>query len=126
MLECWSVGVLECWSAGVVGCSSVIGVSPVFPTLSPGFYDYKRNLIKASARRMYFVPEGQHDRSLARSAWESVHRENRPVGYGMIGHSYPRTGISRRRCAPCCRIRNFHRIGAHAGANQTVPYGTAP
>ena len=22
-------------------------------------------------RRMYFVPEGQHDRSLARSAWES-------------------------------------------------------
>ena len=29
---------------------------------------------------MYFAPEGQHDRSLARSAWESVHRENRPVG----------------------------------------------
>jgi hypothetical protein len=29
---------------------------------------------------MYFVPEGQHDRSLARSAWESVHRETRPVG----------------------------------------------
>ena len=27
------------------------------------------------------------DRSLARSAWESVPRKNRPVGYGMIGHS---------------------------------------
>jgi hypothetical protein len=39
---------------------------------------------------MYLVPEGQHDSSLARSAWESVHQENRPVGYGMIGHSYPR------------------------------------
>src|SRR3984957_446224 len=26
------------------------------------------------------------DRSLARSAWESVPRKNRPVGYGMIGH----------------------------------------
>src|SRR5208282_6614576 len=25
------------------------------------------------------------DRSLARSAWESVPRKNRPVGYGMIG-----------------------------------------
>jgi hypothetical protein len=40
---------------------------------------------------MYFVPEGQHDRSLARSAWEGGRRENRPVGYGMIGHSYPRS-----------------------------------
>ena len=43
------------------------------------------NLITASALRMYYVSEGQHDRSLARSAWEIVHRENRPVGYGMIG-----------------------------------------
>ena len=39
---------------------------------------------------MYFVPEGQHDSSLARSAWESVPRENRPVGYGMIVRSYLR------------------------------------
>jgi hypothetical protein len=38
---------------------------------------------------MVFVPEGQADRSLARSAWESVPRENRPVGYGMIGRSIP-------------------------------------
>jgi hypothetical protein len=30
------------------------------------------NLIKALARRMYFVPEGQHDRSQARSAWPGV------------------------------------------------------
>src|ERR1700693_1377145 len=27
------------------------------------------------------------DRRLARSAWESVPRKNRPVGYGMIGRS---------------------------------------
>jgi hypothetical protein len=26
------------------------------------------------------------DRSLARSAWESVSRKNRPVGHGMIGY----------------------------------------
>jgi hypothetical protein len=32
-----------------------------------------------------FVPEGQADRSQARSAWESVPRKNRPVGHGMIG-----------------------------------------
>jgi hypothetical protein len=36
---------------------------------------------------MAFVPEGQADRSLARSAWKSVPRKNRPVGYGMIGRS---------------------------------------
>jgi hypothetical protein len=27
------------------------------------------------------------DRSLARSAWESASRRNRPVGYGLIGRS---------------------------------------
>jgi hypothetical protein len=94
--------------------------------------------VKASARRMYFVPEGQHDRShstryrlltagLARSAWKSVQRENLPVGYGMIGRSYPR-GVSRRKM---CAVLSFsksghsnHRIVAHGCANQTVPSGT--
>jgi hypothetical protein len=38
---------------------------------------------------MAFVPEGQADRSQARCAWESVPREHRPVGYGMIGRSIP-------------------------------------
>jgi hypothetical protein len=33
---------------------------------------------------MYFVPEGQHDRSLARSAWDSATQKSRPVGYGLI------------------------------------------
>jgi hypothetical protein len=69
---------------------------------------------------MYFVPEGQHDRShstryrllmagLARSAWKGAQRENHPVGYGMIGHSYLRhpRSISRRECGPYCRIGNL-------------------
>ena len=42
-----------------------------------------------------FVPEGQADGSQARSAWDSVPRKNRPVGYGMIGAADP-TGFSRR------------------------------
>jgi hypothetical protein len=33
---------------------------------------------------MYFVPEGQHDRSQAQSAWASATPKSRPVGYGMI------------------------------------------
>jgi hypothetical protein len=37
--------------------------------------------------RMAFVPEGQHDRSQARSAWDRDPRKNRPVGYGMTARS---------------------------------------
>jgi hypothetical protein len=33
------------------------------------------------------LSRGQADSSQARSAWESVPRKNRPVGYGMIGRS---------------------------------------
>jgi hypothetical protein len=30
------------------------------------------------------VPQGLHDRSLARSAWDSAHQTSRPAGYGVI------------------------------------------
>jgi hypothetical protein len=33
---------------------------------------------------MAFVPEGQCDRSLPRSAWECAPQKSRPVGYGLI------------------------------------------
>ncbi len=33
---------------------------------------------------MAFVPEGRHDRSLARSAWNRATQKSRPVGYGLI------------------------------------------
>jgi hypothetical protein len=60
---------------------------------------------EALARGMYFVPSGQHDRSLARSAWKSVpHRGNRPGGYGMIGVAKPR-GFSPQEV--CCDARYF-------------------
>jgi hypothetical protein len=60
---------------------------PYLRAIQPRVYPISANLIKASARRKYFVPEGQHDSSLARSAWDSVQRANRPVGYSMIGRS---------------------------------------
>jgi hypothetical protein len=48
----------------------------------------------------------------------------------MIGHSYPRhRDISMAFLVEMCAVLSyskFHRIGAQAGANQTVPYGTAP
>jgi hypothetical protein len=40
--------------------------------------------------RMAFVPEGQADRSLARSAWDHATPKSRPVGYGVI-----RAGVRR-------------------------------
>jgi hypothetical protein len=39
---------------------------------SPGFIRISAKLIKALTGRMYFVPEGRHDRSQARSAWDSA------------------------------------------------------
>jgi hypothetical protein len=53
--------------------------------LSPGFKSISANLIKVSTERMYFVPEGQHDRSQARSAWR--HEENSPVPAGRLNGS---------------------------------------
>jgi hypothetical protein len=85
--------------------------------LAQAFNLISANLVKASTGRMYFVPEGQHDRSQARSAWESVPQMYRPVGHGMIGRSQFQRYFSWK-CAPCL-------IGAHTCTNHTVPYGTA-
>jgi hypothetical protein len=53
----------------------------------PGLKPISANLIKASTERMYFVPEGQHDRSQARSAWR--YEENSPVPEGRLNGSWP-------------------------------------
>src|SRR6202030_4561829 len=50
-----------------------------------GFNPISANLIEASTGRMYFVPEGQHDSSQARSAWR--HEENSPVPAGRLNGS---------------------------------------
>jgi hypothetical protein len=46
------------------------------------------NLSKASAGRVYFVPEGQHDSSQARSAWD--YEENSPVPARRLNRSWLR------------------------------------
>jgi hypothetical protein len=100
--------------------------------------------------RMAFVPEGQHDRSLARRAWEKRPSKapSRRVRYdrAQLTHNYFSS-----KCASCSsrnarysswkafrdhfhsaqryRIRNFLpsnlQIDAHTRTNHTVPYGTA-
>jgi hypothetical protein len=56
-----------------------------------GYTDSNRGFNRISANSMrlpmgewLFVPEGQCDPSLARSAWESPPQKSRPVGYGLI------------------------------------------
>jgi hypothetical protein len=53
--------------------------------IQPGFNPMSANLSKASAGRMYFVPEGQPDSSQARSAWS--HEENSRVPAGRLNGS---------------------------------------
>ena len=52
---------------------------------SPGLKAISAKIIKASAGRMCFVPEGQHDSSQARSAWS--HEEHSPVPAGRLNGS---------------------------------------
>jgi hypothetical protein len=78
-----------------------------------GFNPISANLIKASTG---FVPEGQHDRSQARSAWNSANPKSRPVGYGMIrvGVRTDSTWLTFPRDIPL----------ELAAPDHTVPYGT--
>jgi hypothetical protein len=59
-----------------------------------GFNPISPNLIKALTGRMYFVPEGQHDRSQARIAWR--HEENSPVPAGRCDRSQARSAWNER------------------------------
>jgi hypothetical protein len=74
------------------------------------------------------VPEGRSDRSQARSAWNSLtpKEPSRRARYDQALTLSQRYFASKG--APCfLRKANHsnHRIGAHTGANQTVPHGTA-
>jgi hypothetical protein len=70
-----------------LGCS----IAPKgLKNLAQGFNPISANLIKASTGRMYFVPEGQADRSQARSAWN--HEENSPVPAGRLNGSRAKLG----------------------------------
>jgi hypothetical protein len=66
------------------------------------------------------VPEGRCHRSLARSAWDSP-TQKEPSRRARYDRG------QNRKCAPCF-VRNAnhsnHPIGAHTGANHTVPSGT--
>ena len=67
------------------GCLGWFSVPKGQEDSAQGFNPISANLIKTSAGRMSFVPEGQHDSSQARSAWS--HEENSPVPAGRLNGS---------------------------------------
>src|SRR5580700_6852652 len=91
---------------------------------------------------MVFVREGQHDRSLARSAWKSVPAMSKRQRVDSSKEPSRRVRYDRAQRIPevflvhMCAVFQFqfsyskfrhsnHPIGAHTCTNHTVPYGTA-
>ena len=77
--------------------------------------------------RVAFVPEGQADRSQARSAWDNATSKSRPVGYGVIGagvraDSMIGVGVTKFQIR---RLKILTLSVGLAAPDHTVPYGTA-
>src|ERR1700674_747207 len=70
------------WGGAVPGTSCQATIAPSLRDISQQALARCCCEMSASASR-----RDNTDRSLARSAWASVTRKNRPVGYGMIGRS---------------------------------------
>ena len=73
---------------------------------------------------MAFVPEGQADRSLARSAWDNATPKSRPVGYGVIRAGVRANSMIGVTKFPIRRLKTFTLSVGLAAPDQTVPYGT--
>ena len=56
--------------------------------LSPGFQTISADLMRGLRGRMHFVPEGQHDSSQARSAWD--YEKNSPVPAERLNRAWLR------------------------------------
>ena len=72
-----------------------------------------------------FVPEGQADRSQARSAWDNATPKSRPVGYGVIRAAVRADSMIGVTKFQIRRLKPFTLSVRVAGPDQTVPYGTA-
>jgi hypothetical protein len=74
--------------------------------------------------RMAFVPEGQADSSLARSAWDNATPKSRPVGCGLIRAGVLRAdsmiGVTKYQIR---RLKTFTLSVGLAAPDHTVPYG---
>ena len=75
---------------------------------------------------MAFVPEGQADRSLARSAWDNAIPKSRPVGYGLIRVGVRANSIIGVTKFPIRRPKTLTLSVGLAAPNHTVPGGTTP
>ncbi len=74
--------------------------------------------------RMAFVPEGQHDRSQARSALVNATPKSRPVGYGVIRAGVRANSMIGVTKFQIRRLKTFMLSVGLAAPDHTVPYGT--
>mgnify|MGYP003623046068 CR=1 FL=1 len=74
--------------------------------------------------RMAFVPEGQADRSQARSAWDNATPKSRPVGYGVIRAGVRADSMIGVTKFQIRRLKKFTLSVGLAAPDHTVPYGT--
>jgi hypothetical protein len=73
---------------------------------------------------MAFVPEGQADRSLARSAWVNATPKSRPGGYGVIGAGVRADSMTGGTKFQRPRLKTFTLSVGLAAPDHTVPSGT--
>jgi hypothetical protein len=73
---------------------------------------------------MAFVPEGQADRSLARSAWDKATPKSRSVGYGVIRAGVRADSMIGVTKFQMRRLKTFTLSVGLAAPDHTVPYGT--
>src|SRR5271154_4678580 len=96
---------------------------PRRPT-TPGRRGISANFMRVFDGRMAFVPEGQADRSLARSAWDDATPKSRPVGYGVIGAGVRADSMIGLTKFQIRRLKTFTLSVGLAALDHTVPYGT--
>jgi len=82
------------------------------------------NLMRVFDGRMAFVPEGQADRSQARTAWDNATPKRRPVGYGVIGAGVRADWMIGATKFQIRRLKTLTLSVGIAAPDHTVPYGT--
>jgi hypothetical protein len=87
-------------------------------------YPISANVSIALAGRMVCFPEGQLDRSQARSAWDNATPKSRPVGYGVIRAGVRADSMIGVTKFQIRRLKTLTLSVGLAAPDHTVPYGT--
>jgi len=91
---------------------------------APGRRGINAHYTRVFDGRVAVVPEGQADRSQARSAWDNATPKSRPVGYGVIRAAVRADSMIGVTKFQIRRLKTLMLSVGLAAPDQTVPYGT--